>query len=113
MSDELTVFRTSLARYVSKTGRFPLEKPSGRLLRAFRQSIVIDGEVCTSRQFGEPIGLTGQNINDYEIEKKHRGAKKGVRMPAQDFLLALITWDAFVRALWLKTLPQHTRDTHD
>lgn len=99
-ASELARFRSAVAKSLEKTGTFPFEQPSGTLLRAFRESIIINGKPCTSREFGAPLGLSKDNIHDYQQEAR------GGKMPAHSFVLALLWWDEEIRALWKKTLPK-------
>jgi len=108
-ASELTRFRSAVLKSLTKNGTIPFEQPSGTLLRAFRESILISGEPCTAKRFAEPIGVNAQNINDYENEKRRKGYANGVRMPASSFVLALITWDREIRALWQRTLPKRDK----
>ncbi len=76
------------------------KEPTGAELQRFRESIVINGKVCTQEQFAESIGIKLERQQAYEIEKR------GVRMSAPLFTLARITWDALLHAEWKKTRPK-------
>jgi hypothetical protein len=82
---------------------FKVYEPSGAELKAFRESIIINGVVCTQEQFAAPVGIKAERQSAYEQEKR------GKRMPAHMFTLARITWDALALAEWKKTRPK--RDT--
>ncbi len=75
-------------------------RPRGDEVRRLRESIVINGHVCTREEFGAPLLTHWERVKDYELEAR------GARAPALWWLLARITWDALARAQWIKSLPK-------
>lgn len=77
-----------------------IEQPRGHQVRAFRESILIDGRPCTRKQFGEPLFTDWTRVKCYEIEQR------GVLAPIEWWVLAQITWDDRKHEQWAKRRPK-------